>query len=346
MRNARRGRREDGFALGLVVLLLFAIGVAAATGYQVVMTEFQLATQARDGHRALTVAGAGLERYLGERLGGVGDSVSYAIGGGIATVTARKLVEADSSNHLYYLRSEGTVIDPRGMQSPARRVVGTYAWHRRAPVPHVGALLMTGGLLRVEGPAGVNGFNMSPLGSCYVGGAPGTAGVGTAGSVITVSGGIVTGNPGSQSYFDYQAVYDAVGVRWDVLTSPYFPVEFDGSPPNFALLPVDSFPLVRYQGDLVATASWSGRGALVVTGRFRPSVGFHWDGIILAGELTNVYSGDAPLIHGTLVAGLNGTNPSVTIESGSVRYHSCHVYRASRALSYMEVVQNTLVEVN
>lgn len=345
MRTGSAGER-GGFALALVVLLLFAIGVVAATGYQVVTGEFALATQARDGHRALTIAEAGLQRFLGERVGGMADSVGYAVSGGIATVTLRRLVEADSLNHLYYIRSEGTVVDPRGNRVPARRVVGTYAWHRRAPVPHAAAFLVSGGFLRVEGPSVVSGFDLAGSLACPLGGSAGTAGVGTAGSLSVVSGGIVNGNPASRSYFDYQAFYDLVGLRWQVLRSANFPVEFDGAPPNFAALPADSFPLVRYRGSLVATSAWSGRGALVVTGAFTPGAGFQWDGIVLAGSLAGNAPTDNPVIHGMLVAGLNGPNPYVELESGLFRYHSCNVYWANRALAYLEVVDNTVVEVS
>lgn len=105
MRRRVPDERRGGFALVMVVFLLFAVAVAAATGYQVVSSEFAMARQNRDSQEALAVARAGLQRYLGETVGVVGASVSYAIGNGIATVTARKVLEQDPLNHLYYILS-------------------------------------------------------------------------------------------------------------------------------------------------------------------------------------------------------------------------------------------------
>jgi Tfp pilus assembly protein PilX len=337
---------RSGFALALVVLLLFAIGVAGATGYQVVTTEFLLAGQNRDSHQALSVAHAGLQRFIGEHLGSVGDSMSYAIGSGVATVTARRMVAPDSSNHLYFLRSEGTVQDPRQANSPARRVVGTYAWHRQAPLAHAGAVVLTGGEFRVEGGAQVRGLDDANPSMCSGAGGPGTAGVATSGRTRTRSGGSILGNPETDTYANSQAVLDALGVRWDILSSPNFPVEFDGSVPNFASMPADSFPLVRYQGNLTAHWWWSGRGVLIVTGRFRAGWSFSWDGIILAGEFGGSSGFNAPSINGMVVGGLERSNPNARWRSGQIRYHSCNVEMANRALSYLDVVENTVFEVN
>ena len=134
MRSPTRGDRS-GFVLMLVVLMLFAISLAAATGYEMVRSEFLLSAQNRDGQQALSVARAGLQRFLGEHVGHISDTVRYAVGDGIATVTARKLYERDADNHLYYIRSEGTLDDLRNPQGtvtnlrsqgvPTRRTVGT-----------------------------------------------------------------------------------------------------------------------------------------------------------------------------------------------------------------------------
>jgi hypothetical protein len=337
---------RSGFVLALVVLLLFAIGVAGATGYQVVTTEFLLAGQNRDSHQALSIARAGLQRFIGEHVGSVGDSISYAIGSGVATVTARRIVAPDSSNHLYFLRSEGTVQDPRQANSPARRVVGTYAWHRQAPVTGIGAVVLTGGELRVEGGARVRGLDDANPSMCSSAGGAGTAGVATSGRTSTRSGGSITGSPDTDTYANSQAVLDAVGLRWDILSSPNFPVEFDGTVPNFASLPADSFPLVRYQGNLTAHWWWSGRGVLIVTGRFRAGWSFSWDGIILAGEFGGSSGFNAPSINGMVIGGLDGSNGNARWRSGQIRYHSCNVEMANRGLSYLDVVDNTVFEVN
>ncbi|GMV04923.1 MAG: hypothetical protein AMXMBFR53_12030 [Gemmatimonadota bacterium] len=145
--GARRDR--GGFALALVVLMLFAIAVAGAAGYQVVSGEFTLAQQNRDGQEALAVARAGLYRFAAEQIGVLGDSVSYAIGDGIAAVTAQKVMEKDSLNHLYLIRSVGQVADARTPLLPATRTVATMAWHRLNPIPPKAAMVLTGGQIRL-----------------------------------------------------------------------------------------------------------------------------------------------------------------------------------------------------
>ena len=45
---------------------------------------------------------------------------------------------------------------------------------------------------------------------------------------------------------------DSIGLRWDVLTDLDFPVEFENTLPNFASIPLDSFPIIRYTGWITA----------------------------------------------------------------------------------------------
>lgn len=353
MNRPRRDDARAGFALALVVLMLFAIAVAGITGYQLVGTELALSTQNRDALKALSVAHAGLQRFLGEQVGAVVDSASYAIGDGVATVTARRVVAKDSLNHLYYIRATGTVADPRTPSNPARRTVGTYAWQRLAPIPLKGALWVSGGALQISYSgyfgtiAHVDGYDHATLADCAGGGTAGTAGVVRGGTVSTSGGATYVGNPPSVGYAGFAAVYDSVGIRWDVLTSPSFPVDFEGVMPDFGLLPADSFPIVRFNEGLTADYT-HGRGVLLVKGTFVPGYDFQWDGIILAGRLGNVGSsyGAPPHIQGMLIGGLNGSNPDATLQSGVYDYHSCNAYKADRALSYLEVIDKAIFEIN
>lgn len=343
---------RGGFALAMVVFLLFAIAVAGATGYQVVSSEFALARQNRDGQAALAVARAGLNRFLGESVGSVGDTVVYAIGNGIATVTAKQVLRQDSLNYLYYVKSTGKVEDVRTPLLPATRTVGTYVWHKLSPIRLRGALWISGGTTTVGGGFGydgyVNGLDAATVSDCSGGGTAGVAGLVKGSGVIDVrSGSSVGGNPASRTYTGYQAMYDTVGIRWDVLSSSAFPVDFDGSPPNWGSIPADSFPIVRYRGNLDANWSWSGRGVLIVTGTltFAAFSSFTWDGIVLAGSLGSMGSFDYPTVRGMLIGGLNAANGNATVR-GYFRYHSCNAYKANRALSYLSAVPNTLFEVN
>ncbi|MEQ9397586.1 MAG: hypothetical protein RJQ04_00310 [Longimicrobiales bacterium] len=344
---------ERGFVLGLVVLMLFAIAVAGAAGFQLVSTEFTLATQGRDGQKALVVARGGLSRFMGEQIGSVGDSVSYAIGEGVATVTTRKVFEQDSLNHLYYVRSVGSVSDLRTPADPAVRTVGTYAWHRISPVPHKGTLFLTDQRFRSLAGNAVSGVDLATLSECSGGATLGVPGVATGGTAQMLSG-VIVGYPlpTDESYTGFANVVDSMRIRWDILTDPAFPLEFDDTAPdNWNAMPPDSFPLIRARGDLTAYG-WDprsgGRGVLVVTGTFTPHYGFEWDGMILAGRLNApawwaVY--DQPEIRGMILAGMSGVQQNEDFQSGLFQYHSCNVYRANRALSYLEVVDNALFEV-
>ena len=342
MRSVRGDR--SGFALLLVVLLLFAIAVAGATGYQVVSSEFAMSTHSREGVQALAVARAGLQRFVAEQAGVVGDSVSYAIGDGIATVTTRKLYEEDDQNHLYYVRSEGTVLDIRTPDTQARRVVGAYAWHRMNPIEHRAAVMASANIVRIRSGGDVNGLDQSTALDCAEGGLTDITGAIALSNVQVQGGGTLNGSPNSETYPSFAAMYDSVSLRWDILSDASFPVEFDGSPPDFGALPSDSFPLVRYIGNLNAGNSWSGRGTLIVTGELDMTGGFSWSGLILAGAVDSQVQGQ---VDGMVIAGLNGTNPASTVQwRGKAYYHACNVYSAAEALSHLELVDNTTFEAN
>lgn len=337
-----RSDRRGGFVLGLVVLLLFAISVAGATGYMVVNTEFSLSTQNREGREALAVARAGLQRFLAETVGTVGDSVSYAIGDGIATVTTSKIAEEDSLTHLYYVRSEGTVLDLRSPDTPAKRVVGAYARHRQRPLAHHAAVMISTDDIDVRGD--LHGVDSSTVIDCSGGGTPGTTGAISLNNVSEGGGGDLQGSPTDETWADYQALYDSVGLRWDILSDPSFPVDIEQSwnIATFAALPADSFPLVRYNGSFTGNFFQSGRGVLIVTGEYRPGNSFNWDGIVLAGSVDRRMRGQ---VRGMFVGGLNGTNPDNRVRvDGDVYYYSCNVYAANDALSYLELVDATLFE--
>ncbi|MDP2955509.1 MAG: hypothetical protein Q8N53_03740 [Longimicrobiales bacterium] len=262
-------------------------------------------------------------------------------------------MRTDSLNYLYYIRATGSVADARTPLVPAQRTVGTYAWHRMSPIPLKAAVWVSGGTPTLGGSSGyvayVNGFDYATTSDCSGGGTAGVRGlVKGPDAGYLWSGSTLTGPaPTISSYAGYVAYYDTVGVRWDILSNTSFPVDFDGSPPNWGSLPADSFPIVRKIGNLSATSSWSGRGALIVTGTltFSTTSSFSWNGIILAGALGSVGASVSPTVRGMLIGGLNAANPSVTIR-GDFRYHSCNAYKANRALSYLEVVNNTLFEVN
>lgn len=342
VRDAGRG----GFVLVVVVMMLFAISVAGAAGYLVVSTEATMSAQASQGAEAVTVARAALQRFAVEQLGVVGDSVSYAIGNGVAMVTTRRVVQVDSNTDLYHLRAEATITDPAAAATPARRVVGAYAYHQRRPLRDFGALVVAADGAYARGSGGViDGDNHSSGSDCSVGNGPDIAGAIARVNTGQQSGGDLDGNPDGRTWpGGYAAFYDSIGIRWDVISNPSFPVDFDGVKPNYASIPSDSFPVVRVHGYFNPGSSWSGRGLLIVNGELDASSSWTWDGIVLAGAMDDIHEGQ---IRGMLVAGLDGANPYDNVYwDGTIRYYSCLVYEANESLSYLELVENSMYEVN
>lgn len=338
----RAGDRR-GFVLAFVVFVLFAISVAGVTGYLVVSSEFTLSRYSGQGAEALTVARAGLERFVAEQIGVVPDTVGYALGDGVAVVTTRRLHEVDSLTHVYYLRSEGTVDDVLSPDTPARRVVGAYAVQHRRPIGQHGTVIIAADNISVNGTGEIRGWDHQNATQCAGGGADDLPGAVARLGVTEDAADAVEGSPEYELWSGgWSEVVDSIDIRWDVLTDPEFPVDYENSLPDFSTLPADSFPVIRYTG--WTNAGFQGRGVLIVDGVFDPSSAFSWDGIILAGAVDDIIEG---YVDGIFVGGLEGPNLYSTVNFRlDVNYHSCYVYGANESLSYLELLANTVSEVN
>jgi hypothetical protein len=289
---------------------------------------------------------------VAEQLGVVGDSVTYAMGAGVALVTTRKLGVVDSDTDLYYVKSEGTVTNIFTPSSPARRAVGAYAYHHRRPLPTLSALVTTAARAGV-GTDGINGIvsgndHNSSSDCSAASGASDIAGV-IARIALETNGGGLEGSPDGLTgspYNSFTNIYNAVGLRWDVLTHSSFPVDFENVEPNWATIPSDSFPVIRITGSFSGDSWDPGRGVLIVTGELNSGDDFYWDGIVLAGALEDDQEGH---IDGMVVGGLNAQNPDNTVvfdEGGWVRYYSCTAWDANESLSYLELLSDTEWEID
>jgi hypothetical protein len=344
--------QRGGFVLVLVVMMLFAISVASAASYLVVNTEFDMARHADEGEEALAVARAGLQRFVAEQLGVVGDSVTYAVGTGVALITTRMLAVENSNTDLYFIKSVGSVSNIFTPSSPARRVVGAYAYHHRRPLPNLAAMVTTAASAGAgnAGVAGiVTGNDQNADGDCAAAAGAGPNITGAIARSSTVATGTLQGSPAGQSggsYSTYTNIYNAVDLRWDVLSHASFPVDFENVQPNWASLPSDSFPVVRVTTTPFTGAGWNGRGVLIVTGELDVVSSFYWNGIVLAGAVDDINEGH---IDGMLVGGLAAQNPKspVVFENGGwVRYYSCNVWDANESISYMELLADTEWEIS
>jgi hypothetical protein len=342
-RPTLRGRSDAGFVLALVVLMLFAISMAGGAGYLVVSAEARMARYSTQGEEAMALARGGLHRFAAEQLGAVAGSAVYAFGGGEATVVARRVAQIDARTDVYFVRSEGSVADPLAAGSPARRVVGAYAYHRKGPLPLHAAVVLNVEDFGVGSGATVSGVDIGA--GCPGGLAPSIGGAIAREDIDIDSGGTLEGAPPAQLWpGGYGQFMSQIGLRWDVLSDPSFPVDFEDAAPDFSSLPADAFPVVRVNGNLTANPSWNGRGVLIVTGRLRTVPPFTWSGIILAGWVDDPVRGS---IQGMLVGGFADLFTSDDVEvRGSIRYHSCNVARANEAMSYLELVENTLFELD
>ncbi|HEX9886114.1 MAG TPA: hypothetical protein VGA70_06480 [Longimicrobiales bacterium] len=331
--------QRGGFAVAFVVFLLFAVAVAGAIGYQVVRLEAELAYQSQEGGEALSVARAGLSRFAGESLGVPGDSVTYFIGNGEVLIRTRMLAVEDSVTDLYLIQSTATIENDLFPQSPASRTVSQYARLHKDPLGIHGALVTSSTIVQARSSAVLSGFDTSTSLDCSTGGIADVAGVVHMGLAIQ-TGGTIQGSPADSDFATYAAVYDSARVRWDVLQDPTFAIKHDGSPPNFAAIPSDSFPVVRATNDLNAGWSWSGRGVLIVPGAFGTGFGFQWNGVILAGSTGNI-DGWLSRIDGMVISGLDGAEGLTRVRRTEIHYNNCDVMAAMESIAYLELLDQT-----
>jgi hypothetical protein len=315
-------------------------------GYQVVQVESQLSNQAREMNLAMSVAEAGLQRFLGEHRGHPPDTTFYSINAGQAMVVTRKLAEISNLQDLYLISSHGTYADPRYSDSPATRTVHQHAVLTRMPFTHLAALTHASSQnVTLRSPLTVSGVDAATPGSCPEAGLSTLAGSITAGGVV-LTGGIITGTPPADTLASAQAVLDTVAARWDIISDETYPVDrqSNGNWVGYMSgLPADSFPVVRADRDLRADWSEIGRGVLIVPGILTIRRGFQWDGIILAGRLASTGARSfAPFdIRGILISGLDAEGGAITLRYGTLQYHSCNIMAAGYSLAHLEPVSNT-----
>ena len=252
---------RGGFVLALVVLLLFGIGVAGAVGYQVVFNEALLSVHAKETQTALSIARAGLRSYIGKQIGVHEDTVTYSISGGDAVVTARLVSEIDDFETLYLLGSQGVYTDPTFTGSAARRTVYQYAVKREVALDHVAMMTQVTGNVDVWPNAHIDGNDGAGVAACEQASVDITTAMMGSGTP-TILGGDPTDGPDPEvvSLGSAAAALDAIGIDWAVLTDTDFPVDYEGTWPSCAL-PVDSFTVTRFNGNVTAPAGACGKGS-------------------------------------------------------------------------------------
>ena len=331
---------QEGFALVMVVLLLFAVAVAGATGYQIVTAEHELAGGGEQKEEALALARAGLERYVGEHIGVPTVSTWMEASGGTVTVTPRRLSDADDVDpeeefDVYLLDSVGEMPDPRYPNSPALRTVRQYAVLHRMPVNAVAAMMSIATQVRLDSDGDLD---VTP-GNSICGYGPSVRGLANVGTYVQNGGDL---NDGHIQLGSFQALMDSLEARWSVLTDPTFTIPFydDVWPTSF---PNNVFPVIRVNGDLNAGGAHDGRGVLIVTGNFTVAPNFDWTGIILAGRSSSLdANGSDAEIDGMLVTGLNGASQAqLVVADLEIDFDCSDVQDANLSLAYLELADNT-----
>ncbi|NNM07140.1 MAG: hypothetical protein HKO65_18755 [Gemmatimonadetes bacterium] len=322
------------------MLLMFAIGAVGAAGYQIVRLEAAQALRGAETTRALSVAEGGLQWFVGRQGGLVPRADTVRINGGTATISARKIAALSPSEDLYLVTSVGTYADPRHMHAAASRTVSEYAVLKRLPVKVLASLITTSSGVRVGPGAVVDGTDHAVAGQCAEAPASPWAGVLARGNALVRKGGTLLGAPPHHAMGSFKNVVEAAEVPWDVLTDSQFPVDHDGSWPDFSSLAGSSSPVIRVNGDFAPTSYHNGHGVLIVTGSLTipPASGWHWRGIVMAGALEDVGPDGVFTVEGMLVAGQGAPMGRLTLDAGRILYHSCYAAWAGFALAHLTAV--------
>ena len=255
-------------------------------------------------------------------------------------ITARLVSEIDDFETLYLLGSQGVYTDPTFTGSAARRTVYQYAIKREVAMNHVAMMTQVTGDLYVEDDAHIDGNEEAGAG-CPQASVDITALIMGSGSVTVQAGDdpIDGPNPEIVSLGTSAAALNAIGIDWAILTDPAFPVDYENTWPSCAL-PVDSFTVTRFNGNLSSSPPCNRPGVLIVTGSFTGAAGLQWDGILLAGHIattTNNYR-----IDGLVVGGLDGNGTFTRLDDDThIDYHRCYAFEAGKRLSHFEPVGST-----
>jgi len=334
---------REGFALALVVLLLFAVALTGATGYRVVATEAFQSQQATETDRSLAVAQGGMEWFIGTQRGTVPNTATHSVNGGTAVVSTRKVATLSEEQDMYLVQSEGVYTDPRFPAIPATRIVSEYAVYQKIPVNVMAPVMTTAGRTRVQQNGRVNGSDAAASGSCTSAVGATIAGVVSRTQVREDRNNNIVGNPDGLTLGNFANVVDSVDTAWDVYSDPDFPVDYDGSWPNYASLPSDSFPVVRVNGNFTPGMGQGGRGVLIITGelRLKKNAFWTWHGIVIADDIDTIDQKSHSTIRGTLVGGQGSQMGNWDINGSTFQYHSCYVESAGLSLAHLSPMDNS-----
>jgi hypothetical protein len=145
--------------------------------------------------------------------------------------------------------------------------------------------------------------------------------------------------------FSEAAALDSLGIDWDLLTSPDFPVDYENTWP--CSLPADVFPVIRQTAAFTSVdGTTCGRGVLIVTNTLLIFNNFSWDGVIFAGQLSVLPEWLIGVvdytIDGLMVTGLDGLGVDILLDDGhAIQFDRCIAFKAGKRLSHFRPMGST-----
>ena len=350
---------RPGFALPMVILVMFVLLGALAGGFTMLRGERASDDASVQGQAAASLAETGLQQGLGNRLGlglpalpgAVPDSVRLTLSGGYADIITTRLRApvANGLPGLYVVRSRG-VRTRSGVAGAgaAVQMASTFATYNTVTMTVQSAMTGINGISKQGGAGLISGFDDCPAGDG--GGQPALPAV-----AVPVDPGMTGSGPwmgtleGSQPIStigaDKQAAADAVPIDWDaIVNGNAISANFDigaATYPAAAWWTANptSWPTIIVRNGPSPSTEWAlpraGRGLLIVFGDLNlngNSAG--WDGLILVGG--RLRSNGSNEVRGGTVTGLN-VKLGFDVQDNDVNelngtkeyhYHSCNVTKA------------------
>lgn len=339
------GRDEGGFVLVLVLFVMAALAVTVSGALMLTQSDHATSRASVNANRAFNAAQAGLVMFIDDRNAVVAGTGNYVIAGVPVNVRARRVAVAG-------LEEVHEILSRASVRSAGNRMevreVRQLATLELRPIQPVASFVTSARNVTVVGS--FSGLDASASGACN------PAARGSVGGIEAVGGGMVdlrnaslAGNPRTQLNADTAAARARMSAEWEELIDPSMEFDYEVPAqawPNFAMVPLTTYPTIRVRGPFTANATRSGRGLLVVDGALNLSADFQWDGMIVAGDLAYPMSTNAQ-IRGALLSGLSLTaNPSVNIgytSSGYLRvnYDACKVLQAQQGMLRMQLLPDT-----
>lgn len=371
-RTGMPGGLRPGFALPMVILVMFILVGALASGFTMLSSERSADDASVQAQIAASLAETGLQQGLRNRPGlglppvppaGV-ESTRVVLSNGYADIVTTRLRAPVGTTvpALYLVRSRG-VRNRSGVANAGNSVAISSAFATFQAMTMTVQSSMTGinGIDKAGAAGAISGVDQCPVGSGGTGGAVSAVAVpddpGYNGSMAPLSGatplvqslGANAATASTTVPFDWADIVSGSAITPDFLSNSSgvgFPNSgwFSSNPTRWPTIIVNNGPSPNVE----FTLSSFGRGLLIVYGDLNlngNSAG--WDGIIIVGG--KITSNGTNQVSGATITGLN-VKLGYTVDDNDVNdlngtksyyYHSCNVNQALAGLGALRVYQNT-----